>query len=317
MKYDKIIHYCCGSYHHGSFGGVARYDYQLSLIFPDRIFIQGPSGKRILHKYLKKYRNSLVITDNHLSCDVPNSFDIFLVHHGCAKVTAMRNPSWGEPWKSLCTNGQNKMLDYRDPEKTIIISISKACTDDFTEHYGEKYTRFKRLDILHPSELDESRFKNSFNTKPIILGNWNHPKKGQKILPRLKSEMSNFTFRQLSVGCNGKNFQDFNRRKQNIYLESDIFLQIANSEGNSYATLDALICGLVIVASDVGLFYKDVPENCFVKLDWKRNNDINYVKGKISEAWERREELSKNCRQWYLDNCRFIDWEKKMNELVN
>ena len=58
------------------------------------------------------------------------------------------------------------------------------------------------------------------------------------------------------------------KRKQNIYLQSDIFLQISNSEGNSYATLDALICGLPIVSSNVGLFYKDVPEDCFVKLEW-------------------------------------------------
>ena len=77
-----------------------------------------------------------------------------------------------------------------------------------------------------------------------------------------------------------------------------------------------MICGLVIVASNVGLFYKDVPDNCFIKLDWEKNNDINYVKEKILEGWERREELSKNCRQWYLDNCRFIDWEEKMKKLI-
>ena len=67
-----------------------------------------------------------------------------------------------------------------------------------------------------------------------------------------------------------------------------MFLQISLCEGNSYATLDALICGLVIIASDVGAFYKDVPENCFVKLDWRRNNDINYVQSKIDYAWENR-----------------------------
>jgi glycosyltransferase involved in cell wall biosynthesis len=268
-------------------------------------------------KFLEKYKNPLIITDNHLSCDIPNKYNILLVHHGCAKTTSERNPDWGEPWKSLCTNGQNKMLDYRDPKTTTIISISQSCTDDFTKYYGEKYTKFKRLDVLHPSELDETRYKKNFNDKPIILGNWNHPKKGQKVLPHLKSKMKDFNFKQLSVGCNGKNFEDFNKRKQDIYLGSDIFLQIATSEGNSYATLDALICGLVIVASDVGLFYKDVPENCFVKLDWRKNNDVDYVEEKILEAWSRREELSKNCRQWYLDNCRFIDWEKKMNEIVN
>ena len=41
------------------------------------------------------------------------------------------------------------------------------------------------------------------------------------------------------------------------------------------------------------------------------------VREKILEAWERKEELSKNCRQWYLDNCRFIDWEEKMKKLIS
>ena len=317
MKYDKIIHYCCGSYHLGSFGGVARYDYQLSLIFPDRVFIEGPKGKRILHKYLRRFKNPLVITDNHLSCDVPNNYDIFLVHHGCALTHAEREPTWGEPWKSLCSNGQRKMLDFRDHKNTIIISTSSFCSEEFDTYFGEKYRKFKRILIPHPSELEENHFKNFFNDKPVILGNWSTENKGSILVNNLKYQMKNFEFKKLSVSCNGKKFTEFNKRKQSIYLESDIFLQISLCEGNSYATLDALICGLVIVASDVGLFYKDVPENCFVKLDWKRNNDINYVKGKISEAWERREELSKNCRQWYLDNYRFIDWEKKMMELVN
>ena len=79
-----------------------------------------------------------MITDNHLSCDVPNNYENFFGTSWLAKVTATRNPDWGEPWKSLCTNGQNKMLDYRDPEKTTIISISKACTDDFTETLRRK-----------------------------------------------------------------------------------------------------------------------------------------------------------------------------------
>ena len=311
-EYTDIIHYCCGSYDTGGFGGVARYDYQIKLAFPKRKFFEGPRQKFQMLEYLTKCKNPLVITDNHLSCDIPNKYNILLVHHGCAKTTALRTPDWGEPWKSLCLNGQNKMLDYRNPSKTTIISISQSCADDFTKYYGEKYTKFKRLDILHPSELDETRYKTSFNSKPVILGNWNHPKKGQKIIPVLKKKLKDFEFRQLSVGCNNKNFKDFNRRKQDIYLGSDIFLQIATSEGNSYATLDAMICGLVVVASNVGLFYKDVPDNCFIKLDWEKNNDINYVREKILEGWEKREELSKNCRKWYLDNCRFIDWERKM-----
>jgi hypothetical protein len=62
---------------------------------------------------------------------------------------------------------------------------------------------------------------------------------------------------------------------------------------------------------------KDIPEHCFVKLDWRRNNDINYVQSKIDYAWKNRNELSKKAIKWYMENCIFIDWEKKMKKIVN
>lgn len=316
-NFDTIVHYCCGSYFEGNYGGVARYDYQVWKTFHNRVFFQGPRDKLKMLKFLENKKNPLVITDNHLSCDIPNKYMVLLIHHGCARTTAERNPDWGEPWKSLCVNGQNKMLTYRSIRNTKIVSISQSCSDDFTKYYGQNYTKFNRVDILHPSELDENRYKTKFNDKPIVLGNWVHVKKGQALIPTLKKKLNQFTFQQLDVKLNGNDFDDFNRRKQDIYLNADIFLQIGNSEGNSYATLDALLCGMVIVASNVGLFYKDVPDNCFVKLEWEKNNNIKYVESKLIDAWERREELSKNARKWYLDNYRFIDWEKKMKDIIS
>ena len=108
----------------------------------------------------------------------------------------------------------------------------------------------------------------------------------------------------------------FNQKKQNIYLNSDIFLQLSNSEGNSYATLDALLCGVVVVSSNVGLFYKDVPEDCFVKLDWTRNNDVKYVEEKLKYAWEHREELGRKGREWYMKNCRLENWISRMRNVI-
>lgn len=311
----EIIHYCCGSYFKGFHGGVARYDYQISLAFPNYKHFTGPQEKGQLLEYLKNCNNPLVITDNHLSIDIPNTYDVLLVHHGCAMTTSIRNPEWEEPWKSLCTTGQNKMLDFRDVKKTKIISISQSCTDDFIHYYGEKYNKFNRVTILHSSELDESEYKTKFNNNPIVLGNWVGLKKGQRLIQNLKENIKNFTFQQLSVNIDSRGINSFNKRKQDIYLKADIFLQISNSEGNSYATLDALLCGLPIVSSNVGLFYEDVPEDCFVKIPWEKNNDAKYVEEKLKFAWKHREELGKKARKWYLENCRFDDWKKKMCDL--
>ena len=79
-------------------------------------------------EYVKSCKNPLIITDNHLSCDIPNNYNILLVHHGVAKTHADREPDWNEYWKNLCCSGQEKMLQYRD-QKRQILSISQFCTD--------------------------------------------------------------------------------------------------------------------------------------------------------------------------------------------
>ena len=48
----NLISYCNGSW--PSIGGVARYDTQLKLIFPNRIFFKGPQEKDKMLNYLKK-----------------------------------------------------------------------------------------------------------------------------------------------------------------------------------------------------------------------------------------------------------------------
>ena len=80
--------------------------------------------------------------------------------------------------------------------------------------------------------------------------------------------------------------------------------------------MDALLCGIPVVASNVGLFYKDVPEDCFVKIEWERNNDIEYIKEKLDYAWKNKEELGRKGREWYLKNSNYKKWKKEMEDYV-
>ena len=102
-----------------------------------------------------------------------------------------------------------------------------------------------------------------------------------------------------------------------MYLQNDMFLQISNSEGNSYATLDALLCGMVIIATPVGLFGNDVPEDCFVRIEVDKIYDTQYIDEKIKYAWDNRFELSKKIREWYLCNCSFANWKQKMLQIIS
>ena len=312
----QIIHYCCGSYDQGLHGGVARYDYQIKLAFPHRKFFQGPNQKNQMLQFLEKCDKPIIITDNHLSMDIPNKYPLILVHHGCALTHAEREPTWNIYWKNLCCNGQIKMLSYRKPNNTIIISISEFCTEEFTKYFPKIYPLFKKIKILHSTELTETMYKKRFNNNPIILGNWPCINKGKISISILSNKLQNIRFKQLNVKIKNGDIDRFNKEKQIIYCTSDMFLQLSISEGNSYATLDAVICGLVIITTDVGLFFKDVPDDCFVRLDWRRRGDIPYIKERIEYGWKHREQLSQNIRKWYMKHCRFCDWKKEMKQVV-
>ena len=262
----------------------------------------------------------MVITDNHLACDIPNDYDVLLVHHGCARRTDEVFQNWDPTWRNLCVNGQNKMLKYRNPEKTHIISISKDVYDCFTLYYGDEYKRFENTKILHTSELNESKYHDyatyKEHDKLQILGNWGG-KKGD--IAKLQDKLGHkYMFNQLKVHpSNFRNIQMYNDVKQIMYLQNDIFLQLSGSEGNSYATLDAILCGMVIVATPVGVFGGDVPEDCFVKIDIDRIYDAEYIEQKMQYAWKNRIELSDKIRTWYMSNCRFEDWKTQMYSLIN
>ena len=243
-------------------------------------------------------------------------YKVILVHHGVARTHAEREPEWDPYWKNLCCSGQTKMLEYRDPKNTRIISISQFCTDEFSKYYKETYDKFLKVKLLHTSELNETIFKKEWNTTPKILGNWKDVNKGSEIIKNLKIIMKDYIFEDLNVHLNHNGIVDFNKRKQDIYIKSDIFLQLSLCEGFSYSALDALLCGIPVISSNVGLFYNDIPDDCFVKIDWERNNDIEYIKDKIKYAWKNRSEIGRKGREWYLKNCRLSEWSNNMNKLV-
>ncbi len=320
LNTQQIIHYCCGSYEINDFGGVATYDYQFKKCFPRRRFFKGPDQKDKMLAFLKSCsKPPIVFTDNHLACDIPNEYFVFLVHHGCARTTAEANPSWDEYWKNLCTSGQDLMLKFRDPKTTHIISIADYVTEQFTKYYGNEYLKFERTKVLHYSSFNETVVKqydyDVGNKKYVVFGNFGG-KKGD-ISRLIKSNLSDtFLFRQMNIRGNSFNtVKEFNDAKQAEYLKADMFLQISNSEGNSYASLDAALCGLAIVSTPVGLFF-EVPDDCYVKIEIDRMYDVEYMHNKLKFAWDNREVLGKKVRDWVIKNCAESIWTDKMKKLV-
>jgi len=321
----QLVHYCCGSYDIGDYGGVARYDYHLKKVYKHRRFFKGPAQKNCMLQYSEKLRSlgrsMVIITDNHLACDIPNHFKVFIVHHGCARKTAQLNPDWDLYWRDLCVKGQDNMLEVRDPNSTEIISISREVKEDFRSFYGTRYSKFNNHLIHHTSDFDEDRFKiysTSCAPKLIqVLGNFGGKKGDINVLKQSVIFKASHSFNQLDI--KGHDYSDvvaYNKAKQDIYLSHDIFLQISNSEGFSYAALDAAICGMVVVSTPVG-FFSEVPDDCYVKIDINKRYDVGYLENKLAIAWINNAVLSKNLKNWYQKNCTFSDWENKMKFLIN
>jgi len=212
------------------------------------------------------------------------------------------------------------MLYLREPKNTQIVSCSTFCIDEFMKYFSDIYPKFNRKLILHTSELNNRVYKTYFNNEPRIFGNFATEIKGLHIYEKLKTMYPNIHIESLNVKYNQfihKSFADYNNDKQLYYIQRDIFLQLSGHEGNSYATLDAFLCGNIVVATDVGLTYKDVPEDCYVKLDYTKVNDVNYVMDKINYAWNNRILLSHNARNYFMEHCNFTQWKDTMYNMIN
>ena len=209
------------------------------------------------------------------------------------------------------------MLEYRKPENTLIVSCSQSCIDDFTKYYDDIYTKFKRILLLHSSELDKDDYKKSFNEKPIILGNWNHMKKGGKYIDAIKNLLKDeFIFKQLKTSST-KNIKKHNNEKSDIYKNADIFLQLSSSEGNSYATLDAFNKNLLICGTNVGLLYDLSDKEVAVIFDWEKASDVNFVAERIRYLWKNREKYNRKSKEWFDNNVPFNEWKIKIKKIVN
>jgi hypothetical protein len=308
-----VIHYCCDKF--PSFNsGVPRYDYHIQLCFPNRVFFQGPHQKVQMINYIKNNNNPcVVITDNHLACDVPTETPTILVHHGCAETHQERDPTWNN---TLCINGQRNMFNIRNPENTFIISCSQFCTDEFTKHFGEKYKKFPNKLILHTSELEPCKQEKKYNKIPVILGNWSCKNKGSQSFNKLRETLKGeFEFRQLSTKSTNS-LTEHNDELKQIYGECDIYLQLSLAEGNSYATLDAFSQNLLVCGTDVGLLYELYGKGIGKIFDYRKRDDIEMVATMIRDLWNDRDTYKNKSINWFLDNVKLDDWKNRMIKIV-
>ena len=165
-----------------------------------------------------------------------------------------------------------------------LLSVSEKAKD-----YAIKLGFNSKNAIFLPNGIDTKRIhidKKSNYENDFLMFGWDYQRKGVDLLLNslefLKHEefkvalvAGNETWDQINLNNYKQLFkQDAVRDVSKLYSVSKCFLHISRSEGLSYALLEAIYAGCIVICSDIeqNLFAKDIPTVYFVA-----NNDFKEI----------------------------------------
>ena len=285
----RLIHYTPSNYESGSFGGVARFDYELRKAFPS---ITSVLRQRDIPWYSLDINDTIVITDHSFIHEIPQPLKVIAVHHGMAAEHKKRNPAWdGDIYVR-----QQAGMSTRP--KTWFVGISEFTKRAAKEHHGI---------------IDDIVILHAVDTAPIIkpkqgynvIGDWRTPSKGRDLIQKLREECPEFIFSQLSCG---------KYDKANGYANQNIYLSLSACEGNSYAVMDAIACGLPVLSTTSGLFDGDYDERLGEVIPWKERGNANLINEKLQKIYDNYDKY--NPIGWMRDIIPFDKWKKQWQEFI-
>ena len=267
----------------GGWTGVSRFDAMLRRVFP---------GMRSMTLLPVMNGEDVVVTDNHLSCDVPERVETVVVHHGCAATHFSRDPQWRTNGSRKAADKQVKMF-FKANRRWVAPSAWVA--DEFSKVIPD---RMREVNVIPHWVQPISPLARQ--GKPRIIGDWRDHNKGAIVWRKLAERYSQWEFQPL-------NFRDdAGRCKQ--YGEASLYLCLSLSEGGAYSVCDAEAAELPIVTTDVGNYreFKD----CEV-IRWQDRNDLEAV----GAAIERKLKAGRCLPSFYRDYT-FEHWVGLWREVV-
>lgn len=266
----------------GGWTGVCRFDRALRSVFPEL---------QSVTRLPQLQADDVVITDNHLSLDVPPESCTVVVHHGCAQTHYERDLAWRNDGTRRLVEAQRTMFEL--PNR-IWVAPSAWVADEFRKVSPSQRTIHV---IPHWVEIIE---RSAAPAKPRIIGDWRNLNKGVSIWRELAARCPQWDFQPL-------NFRDDDGRRQQ-YGEASLYLCLSASEGGSYAMCDAEAAGLPIVTTDVGNYREFF--DCEV-ISWLNRYRIDAVAAAIT----RKLRAGRKSTSVY-DNYTFDDWKQAWERVI-
>lgn len=285
----NIIHYTPTNYESGSFGGVARFDYELRKAFPElRSVLRQPN----IPWFKLNHHETIVITDHSFIKEIPEQFKVIAVHHGMAAEHKQRNPDWNGDFYVQQQQGM------KDRDKTWFVGVSK-----FTQEAAKKHHNIiDDIVILHAVDtVPLTKSKRGYN----VIGDWRTPSKGRDLIQKLREHCPQFSFNQLTCG---------KYDKASGYANQNIYLSLSACEGNSYAAMDAIACGIPVIGTDVGLFGGDYDKRLGESISWQDRANVTVVKEKLYHVYHNYDQY--NTIEWMNETITFDQWKIQWKDFV-
>jgi len=287
----RIWSYVAARYEDGAWSGVPRFDHDLREIFPDMKSVTA------LPKDLDPAVD-LVITDNHMSLDVPDDVKTIVVHHGCALTHWERDLGWRSQATGEYVRKQEEMFRRKN---RVFVAPSEWVMREFYRHY-KLPDDYATVIPHYVRPFGPAPANRSGRSRPVVIGDWRTQNKGSHLVKRIEEAMPDFEFRPLK--CTPETREKF-------YLDADIYLCLSLSEGAPYAVADAEACGLKIVSTNVGNCFEFGGAGAFW-MNWEQISDLDVVKLYLSRARKADREPNNFFRKYT-----FLDWKAKWRNLVS
>jgi hypothetical protein len=286
----NIIHYTPTNYESGSLGGVARFDHELRKAFPNlKSVLRQPN----IPWFQLNPNNTIVITDHSFLKEIPQPFRVISVHHGMAAEHKKRNPQWtGDTYVQ-------QQKDMGNRANTWFVGISEFTRIAAKEHHDV----IDDIVILHG--VDTQSIKKSTKGRNVV-GDWRTESKGSQIIEDIRKQCNDFIFTNLKCGAYDK---------ASGYQDHNIYMCISYHEGNAYAIMDAIACGLPVLSTTAGLFDGDYDERLGEVIPWQERSNVKLIQEKLQKIYDNYDKYDPI--GWMNEIIPFEKWKSRWQDFAN